>query len=253
MRKHSPLFRTTLALLALTIASSAGAVMRQGGDDSGGDPGTGGGSTGTGGSSSGITWVPAPPSATFSGPYLVETWEIDEASANPGQCGGAAGTQAVALGNWTLPIRIDTDDRSGGCRLRYFIYDPQNRLAASGMSVGLTGDPGQCGGSGSVYTLQKLATLDAGTIANLPYHRIDTDSRPGGCLMQFTLSGAPSDPQPKHLEVQYSFDGDANQCGNFGSRSADSRFSPSLIQLGLDTDGRGGGCLLSMRFSAAGL
>ena len=50
--------------------------------------------------------------------------------ADAGQCNGAAyGASAAPAGTWTPEVRIDTDNRPGGCYQSFAVYDPLNERA----------------------------------------------------------------------------------------------------------------------------
>lgn len=89
----------------------------------------------------------------------------------------------AAIASWTLPpwrdpIVIDTDDRVGGCVLEFQVNGPDTAHApVLDVAYEADGDPRQCPQAGV-----KVATLGhpAAVI-------IDTDSRPGGCLLRLRL------------------------------------------------------------------
>lgn len=79
---------------------------------------------------------------------------------------------------WREPILIDTDDRVGGCVLEFQISGPDSaRSPVLDITYVSDGGPEQCPQAG-----EKFAAL--GHPAAMI---IDTDGRPGGCLMQLRL------------------------------------------------------------------
>lgn len=239
--------RLLTALVALAVSGSALAIYH-GCDDCAPSSPPSGGSV----NPSWITWVPAPPSQMPVGTeYLVQTFVGDN---DVGQCnGGFHGTQAIARGYWSLPIRFDTDSRPGGCRLRYFMYSEQQMPYSSGLAVAFAGEPGQCGNAGS-YAIPALTTLDAAQIDALPWHRIDTDNRSGGCQLTFGTTDF-SAPRVNTLEVKFTGDGAYPQCRNQGDHLAFPRNWPNFalhsVTLEIDTDDAPGGCWLELRFGDA--
>jgi hypothetical protein len=161
------------------------------------------------------------------------------------QCNGAAYGRIISSANVFSPaIRIDTDDRSGGCLYRIGIVDTSgilNRVQFR-LTMGFyaDGDVGQCGNQGT-WDVPVAASM-----ANLAFSntiRMDMDNRGGGCQQVWTVSG-PS----VVLDVNFFADGDPGQCGNIGSHTA-SQGRP--VQIRLDTDNRSGGCLQSLRLRSA--
>ncbi|MFJ8437266.1 hypothetical protein ACIQ9P_38840 [Kitasatospora sp. NPDC094019] len=161
---------------------------------------------------------------------------------DPAQCGGRTGEQWVAAGTWADPVRFDTDGRPGGCRLAFGIHDQDRDL--DGVSVEYAfrgtvgGDPAQCGDQG---TYPMPIRSDARTFG--PSVRIDTDNRPGGCELTLAVPGIRQTYVA--LDVQYDADGDRSQCRNTGYHWAETDRGP--VTVGIDTDGRPGGCRLQLR------
>lgn len=163
------------------------------------------------------------------------------ADGDAGQCGGTTGEQWTSSPGWTQAIRIDTDERSGGCQLAFGVHDPDSVLAGSSISYSLQpssgGDAGQCGSYQGTYSMPILPIPVFGQAV-----RIDTDGRPGWCNLTFTVTGRIV------LDVQFYPDGDAGQCpdalpaGQF--RSA---FVGTPVTVKIDADGRSGGCQLLLR------
>ncbi|MER6411042.1 hypothetical protein [Streptomyces humidus] len=159
-----------------------------------------------------------------------------------GQCGGTTGQQWSSNPDFTRPIRIDTDNRSGGCQLAFGIYDPDNTLSGLSLSYRFQaspgGDAGQCGNPGTYQMpIQRFRTFG-------PSVRIDTDNRAGWCNLAFTVSGR-SDVV---LDVQFYADGDGGQCVNaLPAGQYQSAFAGAPVTVGIDADGRSGGCQLLLR------
>ncbi len=158
-----------------------------------------------------------------------------------GQCGGLAGQQWAKDPDFTKAIRFDTDSRSGGCQLSFGIFDPDSTLRGVSISYGFRvtsgGDEGQCGNPGThQMPIQRFRTFG-------PQVRVDTDGRSGGCDLTFTVSGR----SDVILEVRYFADGDGSQCGNpLPSDQNHTAFEGSPVTIGIDTDGRSGGCQMQL-------
>ncbi|MCM0591913.1 MAG: hypothetical protein ACSI46_17095 [Gloeotrichia echinulata DVL01] len=174
--------------------------------------------------------------------------QLFEADGDPGQCNAlASGVIVTPFGIWSNPVRIDTDGRSGGCRQAFTVSDPQNTLAGLNLFVDFRpdGDPGQCGNPGLRGI--PVIPLDVAfygplykTILQSIAYRIDTDNRSGGCQQTFSLSGR----NDIVLDVSFTPDGDAGQCGNAGAFTV----TPSSpVTFRIDTDNRSGGCRQSFR------
>jgi len=161
--------------------------------------------------------------------FLMNFYGDDDAS----QCNAlATGIQAVAFGQWTYPIRIDTDNRRGGCVQQFAIFDPANVLAGLKLKVKFVPDgTGQCDSPG-----EREIPIRSTSIEWSDPYRIDTDDRRGGCQQTFTIEGR-SDVA---LDVLFNGDADAGQCGNTGLHTA---VLGQSVQLRIDTDSRRGGCI----------
>lgn len=162
------------------------------------------------------------------------------ADGDGGQCGGRNGTQLVSMENFTEAVRIDTDNRGGGCQQQFGVFDPTGVVSGLALNVNFfaDGDAGQCGSPGN-HPIPVGPTLAFSS----PY-RIDTDDRGGGCQQVFSLSGR----NDVGLDIEFLPDGDAGQCGNIGTFTVTSSNS---VAFRLDTDSRGGGC--TQRFRLRGL
>ncbi|MDX3752457.1 hypothetical protein [Streptomyces sp. AK08-02] len=159
-----------------------------------------------------------------------------------GQCGGLAGEQWGRNPDFTRAIRFDTDNRSGGCQLSFGIFDPDNTLSGASVSYAFRatagGDAGQCGNPGTFQMpIQRFKTFGSQV-------RVDTDGRPGGCNLTFAVSGR----SDVILQVRYFADGDGGQCVNsLPSDQNHTAFAGSPVTIGIDTDGRSGGCQMQLR------
>ncbi|KUN75794.1 hypothetical protein AQJ64_40960 [Streptomyces griseoruber] len=159
-----------------------------------------------------------------------------------GQCGGTTGQQWGGTPDFTRSIRFDTDNRPGGCQLAFGVYDPDNTLAGASLTYGFQaspgGDAGQCGSQGTYrIPIQRFRTFG-------PSVRVDTDNRSGWCNLTFTVSGR-SDVV---LDVQFYADGDGGQCVNaLPAGQYRSAFAGSPVTVGIDADGRPGGCQFLLR------
>jgi hypothetical protein len=164
---------------------------------------------------------------------------------NQGQCGGPQ-QQWAPEATFSAPIRIDTDNRPGGCNLAFGVYDPSGVLAGIGLSytwVATPGaDQGQCGNQGA-YSVPITQFQVFG-----PQILDDTDNRAGFCDLTFQMSG----PVGYALDIQFYPDGDSGQC-QFGLPQGQFRtVTPGLaVTIGLDTDNRPGGCDLALRLRQA--
>lgn len=157
---------------------------------------------------------------------------------DPGQCGGPQ-QQWAPISNWTVPIRVDTDNRPGGCRLAFGVQDSDNSLAGLMLFFAWSGpDAGQCGQPNS-YSIPISPSFSFSTSV-----LDDTDNRPGGCNLSFFVFGR----SDIGLDIQFWADGDASQCqGSLAPGQFYTAFQGNFITVGLDTDGRAGGCNLALR------
>jgi hypothetical protein len=174
-------------------------------------------------------------------PYLLTNFYGD---GDLGQCNGAYyGRQQAQLGTWTSPIRIDTDNRPGGCWQQFAIVDPAHRLDGLTLKMNFTGtgDWGQCGNAGE-QIIPIITSPDQPWSSPI---RMDMDNRPGGCDQTFVIEGRPD----VELAISFEADGDPGQCGNTGTHTVSSWSSVTLF---LDTDSRSGGCRESFSLRFAG-
>ena len=102
---------------------------------------------------------------------------------NAGQCWFQGVRKIPIFSDYSAPVLsseyvIDTDDRAGGCLLEFSISGRSDIV----LDIEFGNDPlgqnnGQCGNTG-------FHTVSEGKSVTL---RIDTDNRPGGCRMRFSL------------------------------------------------------------------
>jgi hypothetical protein len=170
----------------------------------------------------------------------VSLYEKFVGDADISQCNGRAyGKIVTAYDHWSSPIRIDTDNRSGGCLFKLAVIDPHDLLRGWGISLFFepTGDPGQCGGIGA-HDVQKVRF--EGQITSSDTLRFDTDDRPGGCRLRFRVSG-----RGPALAIYFvADDTGSGQCGNPGVQVVQPGEEKSIL---IDTDQRYGGCVLQFR------
>jgi hypothetical protein len=158
-----------------------------------------------------------------------------------GQCNvGAYGERILSpVSEWSPFIRVDTDDRAGGCLHSLGILDDGNNLEGLEIAINFfaDGDAGSCGNSG-FRTIPLSRSL--GEVTLTEPMRYDTDSRPGGCQQVYSLKGR------SHVAFQIEFlpDGDPGQCGNAGTHTV---FVGQNAQIRIGTDNRLGGCRLRYR------
>jgi hypothetical protein len=157
-----------------------------------------------------------------------------------GQCGNWG--QQWAASGWTIPIRFDTDNRSGGCQLAFGISDPQLSLGGLTLTYQWQVIPGsdsrQCGNQGTFQMPMTSYRVFGTPIV------VDTDDKSGGCNLTFTMSGR----NDVALDIQFWPDGDAGQCLNYlpqGQYRTVRAGTP--VTIGINTDGRSGGCQFSLR------
>lgn len=166
-----------------------------------------------------------------------------------GQCDGPTNPPErwVPASDWTSTIRLDTDNRAGGCQLAFGIYDPSNSLA--GLTVTYTwaaepgSDEGQCQNAGThTIPIKPFKTFGDDI-------RVDTDGRAGWCNLTFTLSGR----SDIGVGVQFYGDGGGDASGqcknNIPQGTYDTAYEGHPVTVSDDTDGRAGGCYLSLRLS----
>jgi hypothetical protein len=154
------------------------------------------------------------------------------ADGDAGQCNGLAnGVQATALGDWSQAIRLDTDNRPGGCFQQFAIFDPGHLLDGLVLEVNIFPDgQAQCDSPG-----ERIIPISASGIVWSSAYRIDTDNRPGGCQQVFTLEGR----DDIVFDVAFFSDGNSGQCGGIGVHTVD---TSGGAQIRLDMDQRDGGC-----------
>jgi hypothetical protein len=161
------------------------------------------------------------------------------------QCGGPQ-QQWSNGSDWTEPIRLNTDNRSGGCRLAFSIYDPFGELGGIQFWYNWVAHPGadasQCG---PVFGQKAIPVLP---FQLFPSHfRIDTDGRQGWCDLTFSMSSRIG-RNDVGLEVKFYPDGHVDQCKNATPPDQPRLVTVSqAVTFGVDTDDRVGGCLLSLR------
>jgi hypothetical protein len=157
------------------------------------------------------------------------------------QCNGPT-QQWTPSPDFTIPIRFNTDDRSGGCQLAFGVRDLASNLAGLALSyswqVSPGGDGGQCGNQATNVPIPITQFLAFGSSIG-----VDTDGRPGWCDLTFMLSGRTD----VSLDVQFWADGDG-QCVNALPQGQWYSVRPGVpITVGIDADNRSGGCLMSLR------
>ncbi|MEV7118374.1 hypothetical protein [Kitasatospora griseola] len=191
------------------------------------------------------TVLPAPP--THAAPALFGPAALGvrfNPEGDPGQCGGRQGEQWHPNGEWTDEIVLDTDDRPGGCLLAFGLFDPQNQLGSASVRYAWTTlpgtGPGQCANQGD-YRMPASSTARVFG----PSIRIDTDSRPGGCILTFLVSDTPS----VSLDIRYAGNGDVRQCGGALPNDQFTATPGHPVPLTVDTDNRPGGCRLQLRLN----
>lgn len=197
---------------------------------------------GAGGALAQTTWIPGTPTGTT--PFFVEKF-VGTPGANTGQCGSGAaypvlyGSQGAEAETWTRPIRMDMDNRSGGCTQQFGIYDPTGAVSGAVFKVNLTGDAGQCGNQG-VRTIPLSSIYSSNWSTWSSSYTLDTDNRTGFCTQTFSLEGR----SDLALDVTFEDEGGNGQCRNTGTFPVVEGRSATFI---IDTDSDGGGCLQKFR------
>lgn len=167
---------------------------------------------------------------------------VDEGGNN--QCYGASETGTWTTNpNQTSLIRLDTDNRSGGCRLAFGIGDLDGSLAGLDITYRLTphegAHAGQCGSNWEPNRIPVGSSFSFG-----PEIRVDSDSRPGWCDLTFAVSGR----NDVVLDVLFAAENNSKQC-----LQASDNWQPvapgQQLTLGIDTDGRPGGCGFALRLT----
>ncbi|MGW4215312.1 hypothetical protein ACWEIJ_45575 [Lentzea sp. NPDC004789] len=161
-----------------------------------------------------------------------------------GQCTNAPnGMWAVNPGP-TNPVRLDTDNRPGGCLLSFGIGDIDGSLAGLDITYQLLpsydSQAGQCGTNWGVNHIPIGPSFSFG-----PDVRVDTDNRPGWCELTFASSGR----NDVVLGVLFTAENDTGQCVNTGSNDWQSVPPGGRLTLNIDTDHRPGGCGLQLRLT----
>ncbi|MCO5978109.1 hypothetical protein [Ideonella oryzae] len=162
------------------------------------------------------------------------------------QCQGAMGRTATRINDWTPPIRINTDGGWGGCTLAWAITDPKNTLKDLKIKIGYSYGNGQATGECGTPSESNIEITKIQP-SWMPKLQIDTDDRPSWCNLRFEIEGR------NDIELNVKFfadDSGVDQCKN--RLPADKWHTVKAGQpltIGLDTDGRYGGCQLSLRIS----
>jgi hypothetical protein len=175
---------------------------------------------------------------------------------NNGQCrvdDGSSGesVQWVSEGNWTLPLALDTDNRSGGCGIWFGFNNQDGSLTGFNLNYLFAESPGgadgQCPGVSGTQTVPILPIPAPFRWWMDPRITVDTDHRPGWCDLTLTATGRAD----VVLDVLWEFNGDGGQChgalplGTNQYRTVQTGALP--VTMGFDTDNRGGACFLSFR------
>jgi hypothetical protein len=171
-------------------------------------------------------------------PYLFENYL---GWGDLGQCGYGApgllyGAQGFKADTWTNPVRMDTDNRSGGCTQQFGLYDPSGRLSGLQLKVTFSGTANQCWDQG---TRTVPVSSPFGPVWSTSYG-IDTDDKAGYCIQTFSIEGR-SDVA---LDVNFEAEVNNGQCGNVGTFPVVQGRSATFY---LDTDERSGGCRQKFR------
>ncbi|MGL5927506.1 MAG: hypothetical protein ACRCY8_01095 [Dermatophilaceae bacterium] len=163
---------------------------------------------------------------------LFSGYDIGDAGTR--QCGGT-GWSLTPVNEWTPTLRIDTDNRDGGCSLQLGLVKASTWLNGA-ISTDWQAHPGandsQCLDRGR----QDWPTLGLNRIV------IDTDDRRGWCDLTFDVT----DPA---VAVDVSFYPDGNgQCVNStGDSGFHTAYRGHPVTIGIDTDSRNGGCQFAVR------
>ncbi|WP_143466870.1 hypothetical protein [Lentzea kentuckyensis] len=166
---------------------------------------------------------------------------IDES--NNGQCVGPAAGTWVTNPNQTASMRLDTDNRSGGCQLSFGIGDIDGSLAGLHLTYQLSPHNGSHSGQCEGYWGENDIPVGSEFKFGNPV-RVDSDSRPGWCDLTFRAHNRPD----VLLEVKFTAENSSNQC--LGASDAWQPVTIGLpVVLGIDTDGRPGGCGLALRLT----
>lgn len=175
---------------------------------------------------------------------------------NNGQCrvdDGSSGdsVQWVGEGQWTLPLVLDTDNRSGGCGIWFGFNNRDFSLTGFNLTYEYTesagGANGQCPGVAGPQIVPIMPLPLSLRFWMDPRITVDTDGRPGWCDLTLTATGRTD----VVLDVLWEYNGDGGQChgalplGWNQYRTVQTGALP--VTLGFDTDNRGGACFLSFR------
>ena len=163
-----------------------------------------------------------------------------------GQCSGATGARAVRLGDWLPFVRMDMDNQWGGCIQQFAITDPMQQLTGLVVNIDFRSmqgaDGNQCGNAGS-----RPVPITATSVDWSYPMRLDTDDRVGGCSQTWSLSGR------SDIAIELQFfpdDSGVGQCAPPGPHNGTTilRVLPNQpVTLGINTDGRYGGCQFRAR------
>jgi hypothetical protein len=144
-----------------------------------------------------------------------------------------------AAAEWSPVIRVDTDNRDGGCEHDIAIVDPTGELKGLEISINFFPDDyaSQCKNPGYRTIPINSKLKDVKFVKPMIY---DMDNEPGGCQQVYSLKGR----NDVMLEVKFEGDDDWSQCENYGTHKV---VVAKDAQIRLDTDQRWGGCRLSYR------
>jgi hypothetical protein len=161
-----------------------------------------------------------------------------------GQCGYGAGgvfygSQGAEAGTWTQPVRMDMDNRSGGCTQEFGLYDPFGQLAGLQLKVNFGGTANQCWNQG-IRTVPISSSFSSSWSNWSSVYALDTDDKAGYCTQTFSIEGR-SDVA---LDVAFEAEANNGQCGNVGTFPVVLGRPASFT---IDTDGRAGGCRQKFR------
>lgn len=178
---------------------------------------------------------------------------------NNGQCrvdDGSSGesVQWVPEGQWTLPLVLDTDSRSGGCGIWFGFNNQDGSLTGFNLQYTYTESPGgangQCPGVGPAPQIVPVVPFPVFFRYWMdPRITVDTDNRPGYCDLTLSATGRAD----VVLDVLWEFNGDGGQCHGalpLGTNPPQVRTVQTgavPVAMGFDTDNRGGACFLSFR------
>jgi hypothetical protein len=161
-----------------------------------------------------------------------------------GQCVGSATGVWTVNPTPTTSVRLDTDNRPGGCQLSFGIGDLDGGLAGLDITYqllpGYDSRAGQCGTNWGVNHIPIGPSFTFG-----PDVRVDTDNRPGWCELTFARTGRPD----VVFEVKFTAENGTGQCGNTNSNDWQAVPPGQSVMLIIDTDGRAGGCGLEFRLT----